>query len=330
VSKAFRLPILLATLCVLSAFAASAQASTVTVGSLVTSGSTSSPAPPDGATIIDTGLAGPAANVLSPISGVIVRWRLTGFGGGPFYLQVLTPDGGTTYTGVASSAGETPASTATQTFATDLPIQAGQTIGVASGSANGDAYGTVAAPPASFTDFNPPLPNGSTMTAAGSAAGLEFTFNAEVQPPPTITALGSTSGSTAGGASVTITGTDFEGTGAVKFGTLPAASFTINSEGQITATAPAAAAGPVNVSVTTPAGTATSAQRFTYAPALTCTVPRLIGKKLKAAKKSLTKADCKVGKVQGEKSKSAKVTKQSPKPGKVLPPGAKVNVKLTG
>jgi beta-lactam-binding protein with PASTA domain len=59
-----------------------------------------------------------------------------------------------------------------------------------------------------------------------------------------------------------------------------------------------------------------------------CTVPKLTGKKLKAAKKSLAKADCKLGKVKGHKTKSAKVKKQSPKPGKVLPPGAKVNVKL--
>jgi len=49
---------------------------------------------------------------------------------------------------------------------------------------------------------------------------------------------------------------------------------------------------------------------------------------VKAAKKALQKADCKLGKLTGKKSKSAKVTKQSPKPGKVLPPGSKVNVKL--
>jgi len=61
-----------------------------------------------------------------------------------------------------------------------------------------------------------------------------------------------------------------------------------------------------------------------------CLVPNLKGKKLKAARKALTKADCKLGKIKGEKSKSAKVIKQNPKPGKVLAPGAQVNVKLTG
>ncbi len=60
-----------------------------------------------------------------------------------------------------------------------------------------------------------------------------------------------------------------------------------------------------------------------------CTVPKLKGKKLKAVRKKLTKADCKLGRVSGRKGKSAKVKKQSPKPGKVLAPGAKVGVKLS-
>ena len=47
-----------------------------------------------------------------------------------------------------------------------------------------------------------------------------------------------------------------------------------------------------------------------YAPAH-CIVPKLKGKKLKIAKKKLTKADCKLGGVSGHKSKAAKVKKQS-------------------
>jgi beta-lactam-binding protein with PASTA domain len=53
-------------------------------------------------------------------------------------------------------------------------------------------------------------------------------------------------------------------------------------------------------------------------------------KNLKAAKKALRKADCKLGKVTGKKSKTAKVKKQSPKAGTVLTGGSKVNVKLGG
>jgi hypothetical protein len=61
-----------------------------------------------------------------------------------------------------------------------------------------------------------------------------------------------------------------------------------------------------------------------------CVVPRLKGHKLTADRKRLKKAGCRLGKVKGHRSKSARVKKQSLKPGSVLPPGSKVNVKLTG
>ena len=79
--------------------------------------------------------------------------------------------------------------------------------------------------------------------------------------------------------------------------------------------------------MTTPGGTseATSADRFSYKA---CVVPKLKGKKLKAAKNALRSAGCTLGRVTGEKGKKAKVLKQKPQPGKVLAPGSKVNVKL--
>ncbi|MFT3863080.1 MAG: PASTA domain-containing protein [Solirubrobacterales bacterium] len=62
-----------------------------------------------------------------------------------------------------------------------------------------------------------------------------------------------------------------------------------------------------------------------------CTVPQLKGKKLKGAKKSLEKADCKLGKVtrsDGVTTKTGKVVKQRPKAGTVRKAGFKVAVKL--
>jgi hypothetical protein len=118
---------------------------------------------------------------------------------------------------------------------------------------------------------------------------------------------------------------------------MPAASFTVDSEGQITAVSPDGAAGSVPITVTTIAGTATSSQQFTYqappapAPAPTCTVPKLKGRSLKASKKKIKAADCKVGKVtkkKGAKGATGKVVKQSPKPDKVLPACSKVKVRL--
>ena len=60
-----------------------------------------------------------------------------------------------------------------------------------------------------------------------------------------------------------------------------------------------------------------------------CTVPKLTATKLTAAKKKAASADCRIGKVTRAKTeKTGKVVAQSPKPGKVLAAGARVNVKI--
>jgi hypothetical protein len=110
----------------------------------------------------------------------------------------------------------------------------------------------------------------SVGTSATSAADL-FTYVA----PPTLTSISPTAGPTAGGTTVIITGTGFAaapGTGAVRFGATTA-TYTINSNTQITATAPAAAAGTYDVTVTTVGGTSatSAADQFTYVPAPTVT-----------------------------------------------------------
>src|SRR6202035_5838885 len=58
-------------------------------------------------------------------------------------------------------------------------------------------------------------------------------------PAPTVSSVSPTSGSSAGGSSVTITGTNFTGATAVNFGTTAATTFTINSPTSVTTTAPA-------------------------------------------------------------------------------------------
>ncbi|NLS01651.1 IPTL-CTERM sorting domain-containing protein, partial [Rhizobium sp. P38BS-XIX] len=104
-------------------------------------------------------------------------------------------------------------------------------------------------------------------TSAASAAD-QFTYI----PAPTVTSASPTAGPTAGGATVTLTGTNFTGVTAVTFGGTPAASFTFNSATSITATAPAGS-GTVDIRVTTPGGTsaATAADQFTYVAAPTVT-----------------------------------------------------------
>jgi hypothetical protein len=82
---------------------------------------------------------------------------------------------------------------------------------------------------------------------------------------PTVTSVSPNSGLPAGGASVTISGTNFTGASVVKFGTTAAATFSVGSATQITATSPAGT-GTVDVTVTTPGGnSATSAaDHFAY------------------------------------------------------------------
>ncbi len=81
---------------------------------------------------------------------------------------------------------------------------------------------------------------------------------------PTMLSLTPTTGTTAGFSAVTLTGSDFNGATAVTIGGLPALGFTVNSATQISASVPAQAAGSGNVAVTTPGGTATSPNAYTY------------------------------------------------------------------
>ena len=85
-------------------------------------------------------------------------------------------------------------------------------------------------------------------------------------PPPTITGVTPSAGSINGGSSVVITGTNFTSASTVKFGSVDATSFTVNSSTQITATSPAGAAGVVDIKVTAPGGTSATvvADQFTY------------------------------------------------------------------
>jgi trimeric autotransporter adhesin len=92
-----------------------------------------------------------------------------------------------------------------------------------------------------------------------------------------------------------------------------------------------AAVYPANVTPTVPPTTSTVPPTALPAPrtgARRCVVPKLKGRSLRVTRKKLKKARCKLGKVRGKKTKSAKVIKQSRKAGKRLAPGTKVSVKL--
>jgi hypothetical protein len=125
--------------------------------------------------------------------------------------------------------------------------------GLPNGVPNG-VYAVVAGGSGSFTINNPAV--------SGPGAGTVSPTSASAVGPP------------AGGTSVIIRGNHLGGASGVSFGATPATSFTVNSNFQITAIAPAHVAGAVDVTVTTPNSTSSSSptiDAFSYVgpPAVT-------------------------------------------------------------
>lgn len=318
-----------AALAMLATAAPGATASIVTIGSPLTQ--TFEPvAFGEVATVANVSLPEPGAQATSPVAGAVIRWRVFDAEGGPFKLRVLRPASGG-FLGAGSSAPVVPGSLGAHTFTTRLPVQVGDLIGIDNTNTT-DKLGThEALPGAGFVGWVPPLLDGATLPPGGSAPEIEVAFNADVQPLPTIASISPNSGSFKGKTTVTITGSDFTGATGVSFGTTSATSFKVDSETQITATAPAVTKpGKVDISVTTLAGATspTAADQYGFEA---CKVPKLKGKKLKGAKRLLKKSGCRTGKVKKVHRATAatgKVTKQKPAPGKLLPPGAKVKITL--
>lgn len=330
--KVLRTPALVAALAALLLATATATAQAqVTIGQLAPSGTPVSeceyPGPYDE---VQTAVAS-GNGYTAPVSGVLTSWS-TNAGLGPnqqLGLKVFRRTGPNTFLVVASDLRPI-ASNVLNTFPVSIPVQAGDLIGLhipaettaptACTFETGDLREEIhyqegdAAP-------------GSTITTE-SFSGSRLNVSANILPPPVLSGISLTTGSIAGGAQVAIAGANFASVTGVSFGSTPVA-FTVPSEGQIVATAPASATlGAVPVTVTTAAGTATAPQTFTYEG---CRVPKLGGKKLKASKKKLRKADCKIGNVKKRghaTTKTGKVIKQNPKPGAIRLPGTKVKVTL--
>ncbi len=83
-------------------------------------------------------------------------------------------------------------------------------------------------------------------------------------PAPTTTKISPAVGPTSGHTVVTITGSEFVEGSTVKFGSVSALEVTYVSSTSLRAETPAASAGSVKVTVTTPSGTSKSKLSFTY------------------------------------------------------------------
>jgi IPT/TIG domain/PASTA domain len=284
----------------------------------------------DSLTLLNTSLGEPGANLVSPVNGAIVNFRIIGIAGFSYSLRVLRPRGGGVYTAVAASEPLTIGGDKGTRLYRPIPINAGDTIGLDIPAGSVFAMATQAAGSV-VAGWSPQLPEAATQPAVGNKPGYEIGLSAEIQPAPTIASISPRSGFVRGGTEVTIKGTDFAGVKAVEFGTVRARRISVKPNGEIVATAPAATAtGPAHITVTTVAGhtRAVAADRFEYTA---CQTPRLRQKTLAAARRTLNRAGCRLGKVtlrNGASRARGRVTSQGPKAQLQLPPGTRVNVTL--
>ncbi|MER5326980.1 IPT/TIG domain-containing protein [Streptosporangium roseum] len=190
-----------------------------------------------------------------------------------------TPWGGDSTTTTIDPA--PPAPTVTAISPTSGPIAGGTTVtitGTGLSSAFGVAFGpgnfgtSLSCTATSCTVTSPAHAAGTVHVVVGTPYGIstpspadEFTYTAPAVAP-TVTAISPTSGTTAGGTVVTITGTDLSGATGVTFGPGNAATAVACTPTSCTATSPAHAAGTVHVQVTTAGGTSatSSADEYTY------------------------------------------------------------------
>jgi hypothetical protein len=107
-------------------------------------------------------------------------------------------------------------------------------------------------------------PDGNARKNDGTGAAGAYEY---IPPAPTITGVSPSTGTTLGGTSVTITGTNLTGATIVDFGSNAATGVSVTNSTTMTATSPATTtAGIADVTVTTPGGVSTTgaSDHFTY------------------------------------------------------------------
>ncbi|NBS02760.1 MAG: hypothetical protein EBS72_11650, partial [Rhizobiales bacterium] len=108
---------------------------------------------------------------------------------------------------------------------------------------------------------------GHVRSSATPSIGA-YEYNGAIPAAPTVTSVSPSVGSSAGGTSITITGTDLAGATAVTIGGT-AVKFAVVSSTSITTTTPAHNAGAVSIEVSTMGGTNTANTLYGYAPTVT-------------------------------------------------------------
>ena len=184
---------------------------------------------------------------------------------GAWIMQMVafrTPSGGPVPPTVSSvSPNNGPAAGGTAVTITGTNFAAGATV----------AFGSAAATSVVVTNsttITATTPAGSvgpvtvTVTVNGQNGSLPNGFSYVV--PPTVSSVSPSSGSTAGGTAVTITGTNFVAGATVTFGSAAATNVVVANSTTMTATTPAGTAGAVTVTVTVSGQSGSLASGFTY------------------------------------------------------------------
>ena len=236
----------------------------------------------------------PAVSFTADPSGLSVTAIAPALPGGRYDITVATPDGTTLVVAADQFVSLAPLLVSSLRPSSGEPLGGNTVTIVGSGFTTATAVDFGPAPASSFkidsdtqiTAISPPGTDGTTVDVRVTAAqgispvssGSAFRFQLV---PVTITNINPKGGSPLGGGApiltnpsrrstvVTVTGTGFVKVTAVKFGTVPAAKFSVDSETQITAVSPIAPQPDnttVDIQVTAVQGTSppVPADRFTY------------------------------------------------------------------
>lgn len=272
---------------------------------------------------------------VSPVDGVILRWHLFGatvnysdFARGEYRLRVFSPLG-SSYLGIGTSAssGQVQSEWKVETFATHLPIKAGQVIALELFNRAGLRFHS--SPEVTSVFLQPAMADGEISEESSDWNGVNgwvFPFSADVLPAPLVTGMTPPGGPFEEGAKVVLSGENFAEVQDVTVGAQPA-DFTVNSESEITVRVPPGSPlSSIPVKVFTAAGSAESPPAFSYEA---CIVPRLKGRTLASANRVVNKANCRLGVTRARAGKNGgRVRRQKPPRGSAIPVGGTVKVTL--
>jgi len=228
---------------------------------------------------------GSADAIVDSDSATSITVNAPAYAPGTVDVTVTTPGGTSSTSSKDQFTYDAVAPTVTSFYPAAGPLTGGTSVSIFGSSLSGATtvhFGAVAglvqnvSPDGSFlTAVDPAEGAGPVSLTVTTPAGTSPASSGQFvyTPAPTVTSLTGNKGSTAGGTTVTIHGTNLTG-GSVNFGSNAAANITSSSATSITAVSPSGAPGVVDVTVTTAGGTSATvaADRFTYqlaSPAVT-------------------------------------------------------------